>query len=100
MLSLGAKAAPKPHIYVANTRSNPVSIIDPETDAVVTTIAVGPFPVSIAVAPNFGPAYVANSGSNSVSVIDVLSNTVATTVVVGLSPVLLLQRGNAGQQAN
>ena len=73
--------------YVANAGSNSVSVINPTTNLVVTTVPVGPNPVDIAVTPNGSTAYVTNAGSNSVSAINTTSNTVVATVTVGFSPV-------------
>lgn len=90
VLSTAEEAAAQPvpqRAYVANSRSDTVSVIDRTTDAVVGTIVVGPFPVSIAVTPDGVRAYVANSGTNTVSVIDTASSTVVATVQVGMSPV-------------
>jgi YVTN family beta-propeller protein len=57
-------------IYVANTNSNTVSVIDGKTNKVTSNLTVGMFPSGIAVNPNSGIVYVADQGSNSVSVID------------------------------
>jgi len=54
---------------------------------VVTTVAVGTWPLDVAVNPNTNRIYVANGGSNNVSVIDGASNTVVATVGVGAIPV-------------
>jgi YVTN family beta-propeller protein len=56
-------------IYVANTGSNDISVIDSKTNQVVNTIKVGTAPSSIAYYPEIHNIYVANSGSNDVSVI-------------------------------
>jgi len=57
-------------LYVANTLSNTVSVIDTATNGVVATIPVGDAPIGVAVAPDARRVYVANSASSSVSVID------------------------------
>jgi len=73
-------------IYVANYSSNNVSVIDSNTNSVVTTISVGDWPDAVGVNPNTNKIYVANWGSNSVSVIDGETNSVATTISVGSGP--------------
>lgn len=73
-------------VYVANSGSNGVSIIDTSTDKVVATLNVGVYPWGVAVTPDGIKVYVANSGSNDVSVIDVANNTVVSTVPAGNSP--------------
>jgi YVTN family beta-propeller protein len=73
--------------YVANLRSNSVSVIDPATNTVTATIPVGLGPIKIALSPDGARAYVANTRSNSVSVIDTTTNTAVATVTVGANPV-------------
>lgn len=55
-------------IYVANTDSGTISVIDKTTSTVIGTINVDVNPVAIF--PHNNYVYVANQGSNSVSVID------------------------------
>jgi YVTN family beta-propeller protein len=76
------------HDYVANARSNTVSVIDTATNTVeAATLAVGLFPTPVAVTPDGKHAYVANRFSNNVSVIDTATNTVeAATLAVGSTP--------------
>lgn len=57
-------------IYVANTQSGTVSVIDAENNRVAATIPVHRLPSYIDVDPTGHRAYVANSGSNTVSVLD------------------------------
>ena len=59
-------------IYVSTATGNTVSVIDPSTDTVIATIAVGTSPDGVAVSPtgpDAGDIYVADFGSNTVSVI-------------------------------
>jgi YVTN family beta-propeller protein len=74
-------------IYVPNFFGNNVSVIDPATNSVLTTITVGKYPVGIAVNPNGTLAYVTNMGDDNVSVIDTATNTVVKTYRVGSEPV-------------
>ncbi len=46
--------------YVANYSSNSVTRVDPVTNAITGTYAVGTSPVSIAISPNGAFAYVVN----------------------------------------
>ena len=73
-------------IYVANSGSNSVSVIDGFTDRVESNIIVGSNPDGVAVNPKTNKIYVTNSGSNSVSVIDGLRNKVIANVSIGESP--------------
>jgi YVTN family beta-propeller protein len=57
-------------VYVVNTQSGSVSVIDAETNRVVATIPVHRQPYFISVDDAGRRAYVANSASNNVSVID------------------------------
>jgi YVTN family beta-propeller protein len=71
--------------YVANTGSASVSVIDPTSRAVVTTIPVGDGPVGAWQADN-GFAYVDNEHAMTVSAIDRRTNTVRYTVDLGFMP--------------
>jgi YVTN family beta-propeller protein len=73
-------------IYVINTGSNTVSVIDGKTDRVVATIPVGADPHGIIVSNTLGKVYVTNSGSNTVSVIDGKMNKVVAKIPVGSNP--------------
>jgi YVTN family beta-propeller protein len=82
-----------PCVYVANEKTNSVSVLNANTNRVIGTIAVGGSPKGLAVTPDNKSVYVANSADNSVSVIDTATGTVTTTVT---SP---LQFVNANQIA-
>lgn len=56
-------------IYVTNTFSNNVSVIDDSKNKVITTILVGTNPYGIVYNTSNHHVYVANHGSNSISVI-------------------------------
>ncbi|GIW43914.1 MAG: hypothetical protein KatS3mg077_1196 [Candidatus Binatia bacterium] len=73
-------------LYVTNTGSNTLSIIDVASDAVVATVAVGAQPRGVAAHPDGRRVYVANSGSGTVSVVDVSAASVVATIAVGSSP--------------
>ena len=78
-----------PHIYVANSGSDTVSVIDITNNTVIKTIPVGNTPSSIFRNSFYSNlAYVANSGSDTVSVIDVDTYNV-TNIHVGQSPSLV-----------
>jgi YVTN family beta-propeller protein len=68
--------------YVANSRSNTVSVIGP-TGRILDNISVGIFPNSAVFQPATDLVYVANRDSNSISVIDTLTNHVVNTIVLG-----------------
>ncbi|MFD0002598.1 beta-propeller fold lactonase family protein [Streptomyces sp. NPDC127178] len=73
-------AITKDHVYVANARSNDVSVIDPTTDKVTQTIHVGAWPTKMAVSPDGHTLYVANELGGSVSVINTATDTVTATI--------------------
>ena len=75
-------------IYVANSGSNNVSVINTRTvpDTLITNVPVGGKPIGIAVNDSGTRVYVANSTSNTISVIDTATNTVVDTVPVGDFP--------------
>jgi len=70
-------------LYVANMHSSTVSVIDTNTNQVVTTIPVGNLPRDVVINPSGTRAYVANSVSGTVSVIDTNTNHVMATVPIG-----------------
>jgi YVTN family beta-propeller protein len=88
-----------PYMYVVNTDSNTVSVIDAKTDRVIATIPVGANPHGIITSITLGKVYVSNSGSNSVSVIDSKTNEVVASVPVGSNPEELCQIFQNGTNA-
>ena len=74
-------------VYVTNSGSNTVSVIETLTDTVAGTIPVGGNPTGVAVSPDGTRVYVANKASNTVSVIDAEGKVVVATVPVGTNPV-------------
>jgi serine/threonine-protein kinase len=73
-------------VYVVNSASDTVSVVDLDTRAVAATIPVGDEPLAIAVDADGTRGYVANRGSDSVSVIDLDTRTVLATTPVGDDP--------------
>ncbi|WP_208025575.1 YncE family protein [Niastella caeni] len=71
--------------YVANGGDNTVSVIDPATKTVITTIAVDADPVGAWVGYD-GKMYVDNEEGESISVVDVATNTVVQTIPLGFMP--------------
>jgi YVTN family beta-propeller protein len=71
-------------IYVANSYSNNVTVIDGATN-LTTTVGTGTDPRAVAVDPVSNEIYVANYGSNNVTVIDGATN-LTTTVGTGTNP--------------
>jgi len=72
-------------IYVANSGSNTVSVID-GYDNKINYIPVKRYPTGIAINPETNKIYVANSGSNTVSVIDANNNNKLYDIAVGKYP--------------
>ena len=72
--------------YVANFRSNTVSVIDSDTNTVIKNIHVRDGPRFIDALAGGGAVYVANFRSNTVSVIDSDTNTVIKNITVGDRP--------------
>ncbi len=82
-------------IYVTNSGSNSVSVIDRQQDLVVGAIAVGRSPMGVVTSPDRTKVYVANSGSNSISVIDKAARRVIKTISnFGYSPCELALSGD------
>ncbi|MDQ3142872.1 MAG: YncE family protein [Bacteroidota bacterium] len=72
-------------VYAANTDDATVSIIDPSSKSVVTTLPVGITPVGAWPASN-GKMYVDNETSQTISEIDVASNLITATINLGFKP--------------
>lgn len=74
-------------LYVTNSGSDCVTVIDRQHDMVVATIAVDRSPMGIVASPDGDKIYVANSGSNNISVIDTgLSRVINKIANFGYSP--------------
>ncbi|WAC93855.1 serine/threonine-protein kinase [Mycobacterium sp. Aquia_213] len=73
-------------VYVANTGSNSVSLVDTASRKVTATVAVGLHPVGVAVDPSTRTVYVTNFDDSSVSVIDTANGTVIARIGVGSHP--------------
>jgi YVTN family beta-propeller protein len=82
-------------LYVTNSGSDCVTVIDRQQDRVVATIAVDQAPMGIVASPDGDKIYVANSGSNNISVIDTGLNRVINTITnFGYSPAELALSGD------
>ena len=87
--SMSAVAAVQPagtKVYVPNTTSGSLSVVDAAADTVVKTIPVGPGPTAVAFAPALDEAFVTVRGENCVKVIDTTTDTVEATIPVGTAP--------------
>ena len=85
-------------VFVANSGSDSVSVINPANNTVMKDITVGSNPSSI---HRYGDAmYIANSGSNNVSVISLANNTVIKNIAVGAYPISIITSMNAIYVAN
>ncbi len=69
-------------LYVANTTSDSVDVIDTAAGSVVATVPVGIDPVAVAVRPDGNEVWVSNHVSDSVSVIDTQPGSVTLHQVV------------------
>jgi YVTN family beta-propeller protein len=75
-------------VYIANTGSNTVSVLNTDNDTIARTIALPPRsrPLDVAVNPNGRYLYTADGGSNRVSVLDTRAKRVVASVRVGTQP--------------
>lgn len=83
--SFGVAVSPDgARVYVTNSQSDTVSVIDTTTNTVTAIIplAAGSFPRGITVRPDGAFAYVALQGTSEVKVIDTGTNTVTATVTL------------------
>lgn len=74
------------HIYVPNSGSDTVSVIDGNTQEVIETIPVGDEPTDACADKTNSVVYVTNAGGDTVSVIDEDSLSVIATINVGDGP--------------
>jgi YVTN family beta-propeller protein len=68
------------NIYVANSGSHSISVINGETNRVDSTFLVGRIPYAVAYNPINDHIYVTNLGENSVSVIDGGNSSITETL--------------------
>src|SRR3989304_8156878 len=75
-------------LYVINQGSNDVTVIDGDTNSVITTIPVGTSPSGAEfVGGSVNRLYVLNQGSSDISVIDPTTNTVIQTISGVATPI-------------
>jgi YVTN family beta-propeller protein len=67
-------------VYVANSTSNDVSVVNSNNLSVVATVPVGQGPVFIASEPTSTKVFTANAASGTISIINTLNNTVTITM--------------------
>jgi YVTN family beta-propeller protein len=77
-------------VYVSNSRSSTVSVIDSSTNTLINDIPVGSFPYEILYNTYDGNMYVSNLNSHSISVIDSRTDTIKKTISESLSNPLLV----------
>ena len=70
-------------VYVTNTNTGTISVIDPSTASVLTPITVGGAPREIILSPYDGYLYASNRSLPYLSVIDPSTNTVIGTINIG-----------------
>ena len=73
-------------VYVANSNSNTISVVDAVQNSVINTINVEQNPCYVAFAPDGSQAFVANETSNTLSVIDRITQGVTSISSHGTFP--------------
>ena len=66
-------------VYITNTESHSVIVLDGTTDTIIKTIEVGDTPWRVAVEPETNMVYVTNTNSNEISIINGVTNTLVNT---------------------
>ena len=69
-------------LYVANSGSDNVSVVNALSGATLTTIPVGDYPIGLALSPDGSRLYVGNAGSDNVSIIHTGTRMVIASVRV------------------
>lgn len=82
-------------VYVAESGTNNVAIIDAGLGILSKELPVGINPVAIAQTPDGQWAYVANKGSNTVSLIDTINQVIDVTLPTGNSPVWVTAKNDS-----
>ncbi len=85
-----ASAAVNPNgtqVFVANAGDNTVSVIDPSTNTVTSTINVGTNPHGIAFNADGSKAYVANNADGTISIINTSTLAVTSPISTDIGPV-------------
>jgi YVTN family beta-propeller protein len=73
-------------VYVANSNSSNVSVIDASAPSVIAAVPVGDGPLGLAYDHGQDELFVANDESNNTTIISTTTNKVVTSVPVGLRP--------------
>jgi YVTN family beta-propeller protein len=81
-------------VYVAESGTNKIAIIDASLGVLSKELPVGINPVAIEHSTDGTLAFVANKGSNSVSVIDATNQVISVTLPVGASPVAVAAKSD------
>jgi len=84
-------------IFVTNSGSDNVSVLDGNDSVPVASVSVGASPAGITFDATTGDLYVANNGSNNVSVVSGSSLQVVGTVDVGANPIGIAADPISGQ---
>jgi YVTN family beta-propeller protein len=84
---MSVRLSPDNHwLYVSNGRGGNVSVIDPQSYAIVASIKVGTRPWGITFSPDGKYLFTANGPSDDISVVDVKTNQEIKRVKAGKSP--------------
>jgi YVTN family beta-propeller protein len=73
-------------LYVADTTNDTLSVIDPATQSIVSTIPTGAMPGQVLVDPANGYLYVSDQGASAVSVVNPANGSDFATIPVGDAP--------------
>src|SRR5438445_11078201 len=76
----------RPMIYWAHPDGSTLSFLDPFTGNELSSVVVGPGPVSVDLRSDGTRLYVAVSGENQTTVVDVVQRTVLRVIPLGFSP--------------
>lgn len=75
-----------PLAFATNQQSSNISVIDTETNSVISTIAVGKEPAGVSVGNEGNLVFVSNPGDGTVLVIDARSGELVDTIETGDGP--------------
>src|SRR5215472_458083 len=82
----GAQAATRPILYVANSQGDDVTVIDLQTQKVISTVKVGPIVHGVCAPADGRHAYVTIESEHALKVIDTKTNAVTDTIALPGQP--------------
>ncbi len=85
------------HVYVANSYSNTISVVNPSFMASLMTIPVGLEPTAVALDDEHQRLYIANQNSHSITVLNTQNQKIQATIPLAMLPTALESNEETGR---